>query len=143
MPESETRSPTPRAHVFWGVLAMAAALGEAALLSRHLDELQGPAWAAYSTVAIVFLGGVWLLALAAGRRMVQSLIQVAIMVAMTLPAAWVAWGGGVRHCKASGPLSILAGEQGCRVAFGIGAVVCLFILLLAVVDMVRVWMRRG
>jgi hypothetical protein len=75
--------------------------------------------------------GATLLLQALGYRRAQAFPAFALGVGMTGLSGWVAFGSGPRPCQASfGGIRFLPPDLACRVAFGIGTLLCGVIALL-------------
>lgn len=133
---------TARQRRRFGWIAIAAGAFVAWMIHRHPEGLRAPAFVAYAAAAAFVLAGV---SLAAGERMrpfVQRWLGVVLVACLLTPAAWIAFGTGPRHCSvgvANGILQVFgaASETGCRVAFGVAAVLGVAILLLFVRQALR------
>lgn len=117
---------TPRARVAFG--AVIAALGAMTVLVIYLhpEKLRAPlrvGLAASSSFGIAGIA-VALHPFISARSYRWSMI-VLLAVMASIPA-WIAFGPGVRTCHSNIPF--FTGEYGCRVAFGIGAVLMLLML---------------
>lgn len=101
----------------------------ALLIHSHPQALQAPAWVAYTATASFVLAGVAVFLHASASRRVYAWLMAALLGVMSLIPAWVALGPGERQCWSA---LLPIGELGCRVAFGVGAVVMLGAVALAV-----------
>lgn len=110
------------------------ALGAAllALMWAYPERLKVPAPVGYVVAAAVALAG--LLALANGFRWggIGRWLAVALLSCMVVPSAWIAVGPGQRTCSAAvGFLFGVTTGGACRLAFGIGALFCAALVLVA------------
>jgi len=103
-----------------------------ALMLAYPERLKVPAPIGYVTAAIFALGGLLAFANAFGSRGIRRWSAVALSSCMVVPSAWIAVGPGQRTCSAAvGFLFGFATGGGCRLAFGIGALVGVALVLLA------------
>jgi hypothetical protein len=102
------------------------------------EQLHAPAWVAYAACAAFVFAGVSIVALESGLRRIHFWLIVAVIAAMLIPGAWVAFGPGVRECTVSLPFfSALGPEFLCRGAFGVGAVMTTALLVWIVMRALR------
>ena len=103
-----------------------------ALMTAYPERLKVPAPIGYVTAAIVALGGLLALGNAFGSRGIRRWLAVVLLFFMVVPSAWIAGGPGQRTCSAAvGFLFGFATGGGCRLAFGIGALFGVALVLLA------------
>jgi hypothetical protein len=103
-----------------------------ALMSAYPERLKVPAPVGYVTAAILALAGLLAFANAFGSRRIRRWLAVALLSCMVVPSAWIAVGPGQRTCAAAvGLLFGLTTGGACRVAFGIGALIQLALVLVA------------
>ena len=117
---------------------LVAGLGIALAVAMHLrpGQLRVPWWVAdLAALAFVFTG--WtMVAQALGQRRLQAWLPVVLLACMTAIPAWLAVGPGPRLCSV-GVTNLLLGlftvrtGLACRLAFGLAALACMGILLLA------------
>ena len=131
-----------RDRILGGVLAVA--IGAAVLLAVLFAPrgARAPAWVVYAAAGAFFLAGATLIAQGTGRRLLARWLPTLVIACLVAPAAWLAFGTGPRRCLVSawGFGSRLLGRHSdllCRLAFGVGAVVGLLMLLLAVREALR------
>ena len=106
-----------------------------ALMLAYPEGLKVPAPIGYVTAAIFALGGLLALANAFGSRGPRRWLAVALLSCMVVPSAWIAVGPGQRTCSAAvGFVFGLPTDGGCRLAFGIGALFGVAMVLLALRD---------
>ena len=107
-------------------------VGLISLMLAFPDRLKVPAPIGHITASIVILGGLLALANAFGTRGTRRWMAVALLSCMVVPSAWIAVGPGQRTCSAAvGFLFGLPTAGGCRLAFGIGALFGVALVLLA------------
>ena len=119
-----------RAKLAWGVVLVVLSLGVSALVYLHPEQLNAPAWVAYSAAAAFLLAGLLLLAASSNAARSQAWLGVVLLVALILPAVWVAFGSGARDCTISLPWLKFVSQALCRSAFGIGAALGVAVLAL-------------
>jgi hypothetical protein len=119
-----------RSRLGWGGALVVLSIVLCSLIYFQPQQLNAPAWVAYSAATAFLVAGLLLLAGAAKATRTQNWLGVALAVAMVLPGSWVAFGKGERQCTMSLPLLPLAAEALCRAAFGVGAVLGVVILAL-------------
>jgi hypothetical protein len=124
--------------------ALALALGAMVILAVLLvpHGLHAPAWVVYTAGAALVLVGVTLIARGTGQRLLARWLPSLVIACLAVPAAWLAFGTGPRRCMISGWgfASRLLGRHSelvCRFAFGVGALVGVLLLLLALRDALR------
>jgi hypothetical protein len=134
---------TPRRHRLVGG-ALAVAVGAAVVLALLFlpRGVHAPAWVVYAAAGAFVLAGATLIAQGTGHGVLARWLPSLVIACLVAPAAWIAFGTGPRRCMVSawGFGSRLLGRHSdllCRVAFGVGAVVGLLILLLAVREALR------
>jgi len=133
---------TREASVVTGV-AVAALGGALALLAyAQPQHMRAPAWVVYSAaLALVFAGWI-LVARAREHALLKAWLPVALLACLVAPPAWIAFGGGYRHCgiqAMSGVLRMFSTRTDlpCRVGFGIAAIVGLVLVGLSIRQAVR------
>lgn len=119
-----------RSRIALGCTLLMLSLSTSTLIHLQPQELSAPAWLAYSAASTFFVAGLLLLAQAAHAGRVRDWLAVSLLLAMGLPAGWVAFGGGKRQCEAA--LPFLESELLCRGAFGIGALLGFGVLILSI-----------
>ena len=132
---------TRRGRLLGGVLISAAGVFCAAIVHSNPEELNAPAWVAYTACASFVLAGVVVVTVIVkelGLHRLHAWLGVVLVAALGIPGAWVAFGVGDRQCS-GGFLSIdLANSEWlCRGAFGVGAVILTVCFLLAVANAIR------
>jgi len=112
-----------------------AVLGLVGALAMYLrpEGLRVPAWVAFSAMgAFVSVGGV-LIAGAFEARRLEAWLGVLTVLGLLVPGAWIALSSGPLNCSVSLPfLTTVAADWMCRGAFGLGTLLGLVILMLAV-----------
>jgi hypothetical protein len=126
--------PHPRVAAGLLVAALGAFLALAVLL--YPQGLRAPAWVVYAAAMAFFLAGCQLVARARGYRRLQAWLPVALLACLTAPAVWIAFGPGPRRCGVALTVPFLSlvstrNDLLCRIGFGLGAIVCMGILLIA------------
>lgn len=103
-------------------------------------RLKVPAPIGYLAAGTLVMAGLLALANVFCSRRVRAWLAVALLTCMLLPAAWIAFGTGPRTCSLKvGVSSGLIGGAGCRLAFGVGTVLGLVLVFIAL----RSAARRG
>jgi hypothetical protein len=120
-----------------GLLAAGAGVAIALAVYLHPENLRVPAWVAYAAALAFFFAGCQLLARHHGQRLLQAWLPAALVACLVAPPLWIAFGAGPRRCGFELATSVLRlfgvrSDLLCRVGFGIGAVLGLAILLLAI-----------
>lgn len=103
------------------------------LMLAFPERLRVPPVIGYFTAATFILAGMLALANAFGGARVRAWLAVALLACMVLPSAWIAFGPGERACSFTMNL-LFTRTSGlpCRAAFGIGAVLGVVLLGVAV-----------
>jgi hypothetical protein len=116
-----------------GVAAIALGIVGAAAMYAHPQELRVPAWVGFSAMAAFIAAGCTLIASAREAKRLEAWLGVLTVLALVIPPIWIAIGPGPMNCTVSLPfLTTAAADWMCRGAFGLGATLGLFILILAV-----------
>ena len=121
---------SPRSSVALGLGLIAMSLGFGALIYFQPQQLNAPAWVAYAAASAFLLAGLQVLAGTEKAGPLQDWLAVALILALLLPGAWVAFGGGNRQCEVTLPFIAFTSEGSCRVAFGVGALLGLAVFML-------------
>ena len=103
------------------------------LMVAFPERLKVPAPVGYLTAGTLVLAGLLALANSFCGRKSRAWLAVVLLICMVLPAAWIAMGAGPRTCSIRA--DFLIGSGGglvCRTAFGIGSVLGLVLVLVAV-----------
>lgn len=125
--------PTRRQALVIGGVAIALGVLSALMIQLRPEGLRAPAWVAYAAVATFPLAGGALIAGALGAKRLVPWLGVLITCGLLVPGLWVALGPGGRECSFSlGFLGGAASELVCRTGFGVGALLCLVLLVLLV-----------
>ena len=104
------------------------------------ERLKVPAPVGYLAAGSFALAGLLALANVFCSRKVRAWLAVALLTCMLLPGAWIAFGAGPRTCSFKlGLLSGLVDGAACRMAFGVGSLLGLVLLGIAL----RTAMRRA
>jgi hypothetical protein len=99
------------------------------LMLANPEKLRVPTWVGLSAaIAFIIAGSAVALHSFISRR-AYLWCMVGLLATMTSVPAWIAIGPGQRSCTASIPL--LSGELPCRLAFAVGALVCLSLCVAA------------
>lgn len=123
-----TRPSTTREEASRQLLTFAAifAAAGAALLwaayTRH-PALRVPPSIGYLVGAVIVAGSAAAAAKASGRPRLVEALSILILVGFTAIGDWIAFGDSGLACTTNLPLSGVARLAGCRIAFGIGAVI--------------------
>ena len=129
---------TKRSDLLYGFLFGAVGVFCAVLVHLRPEALNVPAWVAYAACASFVLGGAALIVGELGLPRVNAWLGVALVAAMGIPGAWIAFGAGDRHCSVGLPFMDLASSEWlCRGAFGVGAVILAAAFLWAVASALR------
>lgn len=126
---------SPSARVVTGLALLAAGAIAAAVMHAQPGRMHVPAWLGY-LACLAFVVAATAIALhpfISGRA--YGWLMVLLLATMATISAWLALGDGRRECRAS--LPFVAGDIGCRIAFGAGAIGVLLILVLAVLQALR------
>jgi hypothetical protein len=116
-----------------GVAAAALGLAGAAAMYLRPESLRVPAWVGFSAMAAFIAVGGALIAGACEARRLEGWLGVLTVLGLVVPALWIAIGPGPMHCSVSLPFfTTAAADWLCRGAFGLGALLGLVILVLAV-----------
>jgi hypothetical protein len=106
-----------------------------ALLSAMVaypERLRVPALIGYSVAATFAIAGLLALANEFCSDRIRSWLAVALLALMAVPSIWISVGPGKRSCTFQArSLGETAGDGVCRTAFGIGSVLVLLMLLMA------------
>jgi hypothetical protein len=123
-----------------GALLIAVGAGISLAIHFHPQQLRAPAWVAYAAAGSFALVGAALIAGAYEAKKLVSWLGVLIVSALLVPFLWVALGPGARECGFSlGFISGAAPELLCRIGFGLGALLGLFILVLIIRQALQPW----
>lgn len=128
----ETKMGDRKGNLLAGALAsLIGAVAGIAIYARP-EGLKVPAWVGYAAAAAFVLAGFIIFAVETGRVRLHAWLVVAVLVAMFTPGAWIAFGPGERACKLAGNYADIAASGFlCRSAFGIGAVILAFMMIIA------------
>jgi hypothetical protein len=95
------------------------------------QQLNAPAWVAYSAAAAFLVAGLLMCASALNATRTQAWLGVALLGSMVLVTIWVAFGSGERQCTISLlGLELVSTDLFCRTALGVGAIIVVGILAL-------------
>jgi hypothetical protein len=123
-----------------GALLMALGAGVSLAIHFQPQQLRAPAWVAYAAAGSFALAGAALIAGAYEAKRLVSWLGVLVVAALMTPALWVAFGAGGRECGFSlGFVSGVAPDLFCRIGFGLGALLGLFILVLIIRQALTPW----
>lgn len=93
----------------------------------HREDISGPPWLGFVAGGLFFLAGVSILI---GRvaSLASSALTVLMLAGFAAIGNWIAFGAGERHCSGGLSLGVFWGEGdlpglGCRIPFGLGALV--------------------
>jgi hypothetical protein len=100
------------------------------LVTTHPERLRAPAWVAYAACACFVIAGVAIALHSWLSRRAYAWMMVSLLAVMTVIPAWIALGAGSRQCRAT--TAMLSAETGCRIGFGVSAVVLAVMLVVAV-----------
>lgn len=135
------RSPSPTggdasiragSNVKAGIALSALGLLLLGLMVAFPARLRVPAPVGYFAAIALFLAGLLALANAYGGRAARAWLAVAVLSCLFVPAAWIAFGPGERKCAIRfDSLFGIAGDAVCRSAFGIGALLGLLLIAIA------------
>jgi hypothetical protein len=118
-----TQDATPRQLFFFAALFAAAGLALAwASYTRH-PALRVPPAVGYLVAAVLVAGGAAAAAKAAERPRLVEAFVVAIMAGFAVTGGWIALGDSGAACTTNVALAGAVRAAGCRVAFGVGAIV--------------------
>jgi hypothetical protein len=134
MIRTQTSPPT----VGFGACLLAAAVLTAVLMHLYPEKLRVPAWVAFWAAALLGLAGVCIVM--AALRLHSSLrwLVCGILAAMAVIPGWIATSSAATHCSVvSNGLRAIFPETGCRVVFGLGAVVLMVMFGCALRDALR------
>lgn len=126
---------SPRRKVVVGLFVAAIGLAVGALVVLRPEQLRAPAWVAIVACLSFVLAGVAIAVHSFVSARFYLWCVVGVLAAMTAIPMWIALGPGSRRCSVNMP--IIASELGCRAAFGLGALVLLAMLWLAVAQAQR------
>jgi len=110
------------------------ALGLALLVAMIAfpERLRVPALIGHVVAATFVVAGALALANVFCGQRVRSWLAVTLFTLMAVPSLWISIGPGQRSCSFHvGPLGDTAGEGVCRTAFGVGSVLVLLMLFVA------------
>ena len=123
-----TTQPTVR----FGLVFVAMGIAAGVMMHLHPEKLHAPAWVAYTSAAVFCLAGLSIIAQALGMRGVNRWLACVLLGVMTLIPGWIGFVGGPRQCSAFAPgARSAASGAGCRLPFGLAAVLCAMIFLVA------------
>ena len=122
----------PRARRVSGMLLVVGSAGMAWLVHAHPEKLRAPAWVAYAAILSFGVAGLLLVAQATGNRLLKALLPPLLITCMLAPAVWIVFGAPDPSCgmRFLGYFGI-APASACRVGFGLGGLVMLAILAVA------------
>jgi hypothetical protein len=108
------------------------------LMMAFPERLKVPASIGYLVAGTFVLAGLLALANVFCGRAVRAWLAVALLTCMVVPSVWIALGPGPRSCSFEiGALVGLTGGGACRVAFGVGSVVGLVLVFMALRDALK------
>ena len=113
----------------WGLIIVGVGAFSAAGVHWHPEQLNVPAWVGYSACATFVFAGLSILAAEMNSRRVEAWFAVAVVAALLVPGAWIAFGPGVRECSVS--VAFLGGTGSdfvCRGVFGLGSIITVAVL---------------
>jgi hypothetical protein len=106
-------------------------VGATAMYSRP-EALRVPAWVGFAAMAAFVAAGSTLIAGAREAKRLEAWLGVLTVVALLVPLTWIAIGPGPMACSVTMPfLTTATADWMCRGAFGLGALLGLVILVLA------------
>jgi hypothetical protein len=130
--ESSGQMNPTQPNVRLGILLVAVAIGVGVMVHLHPEGLHAPAWVAYTGAAAFGLAGLCFIAEALGLRQVNRWLACVLLAVMTVVPGWIGFGAGARQCTvASAGVRSVGSGAGCRVPFGLAAVVCALMFLAA------------
>jgi hypothetical protein len=120
---STAREGTPRQLLVFA--AIFAAVGAELTWASYTRQpaLRVPPTIGYLVAAVALAGSAAAAAKASGRPRLVEILAVLILVGFTAIGDWIAFGDSGVACTTNAPLWGAARLTGCRVAFGIGAVI--------------------
>lgn len=130
---------TPAQQGWFGVLFVVLGAGLALMVHAHPERMRAPAWVVYGACAAFAFAGCVMVAQSRGLRRVERWAVVLAIAALSLPGLWISLGTGSRaQCRMSIPfVRTAAPELLCRSAFGLGALVVLLMLVVALRQALR------
>ncbi len=133
-----------RQRLLGALVSTVAGLLTAAMIYLHPEGLHVPAWVAYVACAAFVLAGLTLMAHEFALRRTHAWLVAACAASLLVPAAWIAFGPGVRKCSVSVTfLSSIGSDLMCRGVFGLGAVIVAALLVWIVLRALRQQSGKG
>ncbi len=133
-----------RQRLLGALVSTLAGLLTGAMIYLRPEGLHVPAWVAYAACAAFVFAGLTIMAHEFALHRTHAWLVVACVASLLVPAAWVAFGPGVRECSVSGPfLSAIGPDLLCRGAFGLGAVLVAALLVWIVLRALRQQSSKG
>jgi hypothetical protein len=124
---------TRRGAIAAGAFCSAAGVLLAVLIRAQTEGLRVPAVVGDAAAAAFALAGMSIIAMQAHDTRMHAWLIVVLLCAMTVPAAWVAFGPGERVCAGSfGPFALGSPALTCRSAFCVGALILIAVLAIAI-----------
>jgi len=127
-----------RKHLLTGFFFSVVGALTAAIIYRHPEQLQAPAWVAYAACAVFVFAGLTIIAYEFALRRTYTWLAVACIAALLVPGTWLAFGPGVHECSVSVLFfSTVGSDLLCRGVFGFGACIVAALLIWIVLRVLR------
>jgi hypothetical protein len=118
-----------------GLCTVALGLLLAGLMMLNPERLRVPMWVALCACAAFVVAGVMISIQHVASLGVYRWLVVLLLAVLVCIPAWIAFGPGSRYCASNIPF--LTADFGCRIAFGIAALIALGMLVVALRDALR------
>lgn len=133
-----------------GVAALFAGVGVAMMIFMAVDQtgLNVPLWVAEAAAASFVFAGVAMAGQVVNWLWLQKLGSIGVVWCLFVPGAWIAFGPDTGSCAGGIGIGMLtawqeAGNAGCRIAFGFGAVITLLCALAITWHVIGAWRGRA
>ena len=118
-----------RGRVLYGAFIAGIGIAMTALMITRQEGLHAPLWVGLLASSCFVLAGFAIALHPFVTARLYNWLMVVLLLTMTAIPVWIALGDGERACRSTVPF--FRGDSGCRVGFGIAAVVMVGVVLVA------------